>query len=251
MVQVRIAALAAALCLCLLPQPAFADEPAFTSDFALDQCHFSLRSENPFFPLRPGLVRRYTGESDSGEAVELVITVRDATRLVQLPLGGKLRKVRTRIVEEREEVDGELVEISRNFFAVCRPTDDVFYFGEEVDIYEDGAIVSHDGAWLAGQAGALPGVMMPGRFLLGSRYFNEVAPNAMDRAEHAEDGLALSTEAGDFTGCVRVVETTPLEPGAQGDKLYCPGVGLTRDNEVELVEVGKARNGHHHDGNED
>jgi len=39
-------------------------------------------------------------------------------------------------VEEREEVDGELKEISRNFFAICREHGDVFYFGEEVDIRE-------------------------------------------------------------------------------------------------------------------
>ena len=243
MASIRIAASAAALCIGFAPALASAgDEPAFTSEFQLEDCDFTLKSKNPFFPLKPGFVRRYEGED--GETTVLTITVQKATRVVKLPIGGKLRKVNTRIVEEREEVDGELVEISRNFFTVCRPTDDVFYFGEEVDIYEDGEIVSHDGAWLAGKDGAQPGIIMPGRFLLGARYFNEVAPPvALDRAENAEDGLELATGAGNFEGCVLVVETTPLEPGSEGEKVYCPEVGLTRDNEVELVEFGKARKG--------
>jgi len=233
--------IALGLALASLAAPALAgEEPEFTSEFQIEDCDFTLKDKNPLFPLKAGLVRRYEGESD-GEVVELTITVQKATELVKLPIGGKLRGVKTRIVEEREEVDGELVEISRNFFALCRPTNDVFYFGEEVDIYEGGVIVSHDGAWRAGQDGATPGIIMPGRFLLGSRYFNEVAPNAMDQAENVEVGLALDTEAGSFEDCVRVLETTPLEPGAEGEKVYCPGVGLTVDNEVELVEFGRAK----------
>jgi hypothetical protein len=91
-----------------------------------------------------------------------------------------------RVVEEREWQDDELVEVSRNFFARCKETGDVFYFGEEVDLYEDGEIVGHGGAWLAGRDGALPGIIMPGRFLLGSRYYQEVAPDiALDRGENS------------------------------------------------------------------
>jgi hypothetical protein len=57
--------------------------------------------------------------------------------------------VQTRIVEEREAVAGELIEISRNFFALCDETNDVFYFGEEVDIFNPDGTVSHEGAWRA------------------------------------------------------------------------------------------------------
>jgi hypothetical protein len=79
---------------------------------------------------------------------------------------------------------------------------------------------------------------MPGTFLLGSRYFQEQAPGiALDRAEHVEMGLTVETEAGTFKRCVRVIETTPLEPGAESEKIYCPGVGLVLDNEVQLVRI--------------
>jgi hypothetical protein len=144
------------------------------------------------------------------------------------------------VVEEREFEDGEIKEISRNFFAICEKTNDVYYFGEEVDIYEDGEIVSHDGAWLAGQDGALPGILMPGTFLLGSRYYQEVAAGvALDRAEHTAEGLEVETGAGRFRDCVEVSETSPLEPGAVSTKVYCPTVGLVIDNDLMLVEIGE------------
>jgi hypothetical protein len=66
-----------------------------------------------------------------GGDTKLVITVLDETRTVDC--------VQTRIVEEREWEKGELEEVSRNFFALSKRTNSVYYFGEEVDIYEDGS----------------------------------------------------------------------------------------------------------------
>ena len=40
---------------------------------------------------------------------------------------------------------------------------DIFYFGEDVDDYENGEIVSHGGAWLAGANGSKAGMIMPGK----------------------------------------------------------------------------------------
>ena len=88
----------------------------------------------------------------------------------------KVDDVLTRIVEEREWKNGNLVEVSRNFFAIDEATKDVFYFGEEVDDYKDGEIVNHGGAWLAGQGDAEPGMMMPGQLSVGQKYYQEIAP---------------------------------------------------------------------------
>ena len=60
---------------------------------------------------------------------------------------------------------------------------DVFYFGEEVDDYKDGKIVDHGGAWRADNDNSKAGIIMPGTVLLGARHYQEIAPNAMDRAE--------------------------------------------------------------------
>lgn len=127
-------------------------------------------------------------------------------------------------LEEREKIDGELVEVSRNWYARCVETHDVFYFGEDVDIIENGQVVRHDGSWQAGKNGAQPGIIIPARFLLGSRYFQEQAsPVAADRAEHVAMGLDVTAAGQTFHDCVAVTETSPLEPGHESAKTYFPG----------------------------
>jgi len=216
------------------------EEPEFTSEFELDDCTLADTGENPYFSLEPGHQLVLEGEDD-GEALRLEITVLGQKKLLKLDLDpddgdSRATWVKTRVVEEREWKDGELVEVSRNFFARCKQTGDVYYFGEDVDIYEDGEIVSHAGAWLAGKNGARPGVIMPGTFLLGSRYYQEIAPGvAEDRAEHLAMGLDLELPAGVLDDCVHIVETSPLEPGAESVKFYCEGIGLVADGEAELV----------------
>ena len=223
------------------------EEPAFTDEFPVEECSFSAWGGNPFFILQPGRQLYYsnyrcvqTGECD--ELEELWITAR-GTRDITLQLDGTKRVVQTRVIEEKETAGGELVEISRNFYASCQPSRDVYYFGEEVDIYEDGDIVSHDGAWLAGKHRAAPGIIMPeSGFILGSRYYQEIAPGvALDRAEHDAADLEVEVPAGVFDDCIHVIETTPLEPGAESEKTYCPGVGLVADGELELVSIFNPR----------
>jgi len=205
----------------------------FTTDFHLESCTFADTGRNRFFVLVPGFRQVLKGVEDKAQ-VEQQITVLGDTQVVSIPGIGD---VTTRVVEERESEDGDLAEVSRNFFAICEQTNDVFYFGEDVDIYEDGQMVSHGGAWRAGVDGALPGLAMPGTFLVGSRYFQEVAPGvAMDRAENVAMGLDVDVPAGHFTGAVRVQESSPLEQGKEY-KIYAPGVGVVVDEKLELEEV--------------
>lgn len=70
----------------------------------------------------------------------MVITVLNETKIVNGTV--------TRVVEERETENGELVEVSRNYFAVSNPSNDICYFGEDVDDYERGKIIRHEGACL-------------------------------------------------------------------------------------------------------
>jgi hypothetical protein len=224
----------------LLAAPAVA-APKFTTQFALDECSWSSTGRNQYFTLRPGDWFLLEGEED-GEVVRVQIKVLGETKKITFTDDERESlTVNTRVVEEREWKDGQLVEVSRNYYARCDQTGDVYYFGEDVDIYEDGVIVSHDGAWLAGKGTgtgkAFPGLIMPGTFLLGSRYFQERAPGvALDRAEHTQMGLTVTTPAGTFEECVEVKETTPLEPGAVSTKVYCAELGLVVDNVVKLVK---------------
>jgi hypothetical protein len=224
----------------LLAAPAVA-APQFTTQFALDECTWSSSGRNQYFTLRPGDWFLLEGEED-GEVVRVQIKVLSQTKKITFTDNeGESLTVNTRVVEEREWKDDQLVEVSRNYYARCVQTGDVYYFGEDVDIYEEGVIVSHDGAWLAGkhtgEGKARPGLIMPGTFLLGSRYFQERAPGvALDRAEHTQMGLTVTTPAGTFEECVEVKETTPLEPGAVSTKVYCAELGLVVDNVVKLVK---------------
>jgi hypothetical protein len=209
----------------LRPAAQQADE-RWTRAFTVDAGDWASSGRNPYFVLEPGY-----GLVLQDGAVQLVITVLDETRTVD--------GVQTRVVEERESDRGALVEVSRNFFAISRSTNSVFYFGEEVDEYAGGRIAGHPGAWLSGAAGARFGLMMPGLPLLGARYYQEVAPRvAMDRAEIVSLGDTRSTPAGVFKDVLRVAETTPLEPRAREYKYYARGIGLIQDGPLRLTKYG-------------
>lgn len=220
------------LAVCLMAPAAPAASKAdrrFSDTFAVDKADLASSGTNRYWVLMPGHQLVLEGK-DKGKAMQLTITVLNETKVVD--------GVETRVVEEKETADGQLVEISRNFFAISKKTSDVFYFGEEVDIYKHGKITSHEGAWLAGVEGARFGLMMPGQPLLGSRYHHEVAPKvAMDRAEIVSLTETLDTKAGKFEQCLKTEETSTLESG-KGYKVYAPGIGVIEDAEVKLVKHG-------------
>ncbi|MCI0411681.1 hypothetical protein L0222_02640 [bacterium] len=206
---------------------ATAHSPEFTNQFFEESCKFTSTGRNPYFILLPGHQIVLEGD-DEGELVRVVVTVQDKIKIVN--------GVETRVVKERETVDGELVEISRNYFAICKKTNSVFYFGEDVDIYDNGEVVSHDGSWLAGVNGARPGIIMPGTLLLGARYFQETAQGvALDRAEITRLDAAITTPSGHFTDLLKTKETSPLEPGHVSIKFYARGIGLIKDGTAELI----------------
>src|SRR6185295_651437 len=149
--------------------------------------------------------------------------------------------VETRVVEEYETKGGKVIEVSRNYFALCKRTNSVYYFGEDVDIYKNGKIVGHEGSWLSGEKGAQFGLYMPGLPLVGAKYYQEQAPGVgMDRAEILSTTETVNTKAGEFKNCVKTLETSPLEPDVRDHKIYAPGIGLVQDPSVKLVRYGKA-----------
>ena len=214
------------------------NDDEFTKEFRLQDCTFEnddKKGANPYFSLDPGYRLVLSGEED-GEEIFVAITVTGDTEWVG--------PVETRVVEEFEWVDGEFVEESWNYFARCQETNSIYYFGELVVNYENGEPVDNEGSWIAGENGALPGLIMPGTFLLGSKYFQEIAEkdDAVDRGENTAMDMNISVPAGEFDGCVEVVDTNPAEGVCKtkdGDvKIYCPGVGLVMDEELELICYG-------------
>jgi hypothetical protein len=199
----------------------------WTDHFGVEKGELASTGRNPYFVLEPG----YRLTLQDGDE-RLVITVLDETKVVD--------GVETRVVEERESKRDALVEVSRNYYAISKRTNSVYYFGEDTDIYKDGKVVKHEGSWLAGVNGARFGLMMPGTPLVGGRYYEEIAPGvAMDRGQVASVAETMTVPAGSFTNVLRVEETTPLERGEHEYKLYAPGVGLLQDESLKLVRYGQ------------
>ena len=130
-----------------------AQDDGWKDTFPIDSYTMVAKGGNPYWSLKPG---RFVvlGNLEPGGGEFVVISVLDEIELVN--------GVKTRVIEEREYENGSLTEISRNFFAMAKETKDIFYFGEDVDYYEDGKIIGHGGQWRAGEGDARAGLYMPG-----------------------------------------------------------------------------------------
>ena len=77
-------------------------------------------------------------------------------------------------------------------------------------------------------------------FLFGTRYFQEQARRALRwiGPNTSATGLRADAAGGHVQGMHRRrVETSPLEPGSESIKFYCPGVGMVIDNDLELAAI--------------
>ena len=97
-------------------------------EFAISSCNLVTQGKNTYFVLEPGFQLVLEGGD-----TKLQITVLDETN------GRRDRDARRRGTRVEE---GELHEVSRNYFAVCEQTKDMFYFGEDVDCCKNGKMVS-------------------------------------------------------------------------------------------------------------
>jgi hypothetical protein len=211
------------------PSPATTSAASSSKKPGLEICApaaggFTLASTNPYFPLQVGREWHYEGDEE-GTSVQLHITVLEAVEVVA--------GITTHVVEERESHDGELAEVSRNFF-VEASDGTVCYFGEAVDIYEDGAIVSHEGAWRADQPGNAPGIIMPADPRPGTKFIMERAPGVAEDQGMIVGSGPIEVPAGTFPDAIRVKEFNPLD-GDRGIKVFARGVGLVIDGPVQLV----------------
>jgi len=200
---------------------------AWQTVFPVDKKALGPTGANSYFMLTPG----YRLTLQHGDDLD-VVTVLNETKMVD--------GVEVRAVEDRETKKGQLVELTRDYYAIDPVTKDVYYMGEDVDVYKNGKVVSHEGAWLSGVKGAKFGLMMPGQPKPGQRFYQEQAPGlAMDRAAVVSLNERVVTPAGTFNNCVHVHETSAIEKTASDDKWYAPGVGLVKDGQMLLVKYGK------------
>jgi hypothetical protein len=122
----------------------------------------------------------------------------------------------------------------------------VWYFGEATKVLDpNGNVVTTEGSFEAGVDGALQGVCMPAKPVVGATYQQEFyAGHAEDRATVLSLNKTVTIPAGTFTHAMLTAEFTPLEPNVRGGKNYARGIGTIREfdlkggtEHLELVTV--------------
>jgi hypothetical protein len=225
----KVIMLFAALIVGAVALAAQADRSGFQTNFPVDKKALGATGSNPYLVLTPGFRLYYKHGQDTDTT-----TVLNETKVID--------GVECRVVEDRETKNGQIAELTRDYYAIDRNTGDVYYFGEDVDTYKNGKPAGHQGAWLSGVKGAKFGMMMPGAVKAGRKFYQERALGVgMDRAEVTAVSATVTTPAGVFKNCVQMTETSPLENGAGDRKWYAPGVGMVKEGEFELVKIERAK----------
>jgi hypothetical protein len=191
--------------------------------------------DNPYFPLTPGTVYRYSADvvDPDDPAESEFLEIEDFVTFQTQTVNG----VQTRVRRAREWKDGLLVEDTNDFFAQDT-AGNVWYLGEDTVAFEyddEGNQIgsSTEGSWRAGVNGASAGFIMPADLQIGFNHFQEFAPNddAVDQATILSVSESVTVPAGSFDNVLKVLEFTELEPGKFEHKLYAPGVGLVQIEE--------------------
>ncbi|MFB3895184.1 MAG: hypothetical protein ACE14V_02665 [bacterium] len=209
-----------------VPTPAKQETP-WQDTFIVDKKNLGPTGTNPYFPLAPGYQQVFQNDK--------TILTRTILKKTHFADG-----VTVRVIEDKEEENGQLVEISYDYYAIDTITWNVYYFGENVDNYINGRIENNGGSWLAGIKQAQFGLMIPGKIKVGDKFYQELAPEiALDRAEIVAVGETVKTPAGTFTKCIKVEETSALEKNAKDYKWYAPGVGIVKDNDMVLTKINR------------
>ena len=117
-----------------LPDECF-NNSEFTTDFRLEDCKFKDKGENPYFILKPGyrLVLETPEDLEPEDPEEELVREKSVETVLRdkkkINLDG--RKIKTRVLEERafewdEDIEPEggwkTIEISLNYFAICKKT---------------------------------------------------------------------------------------------------------------------------------
>ncbi|MGH2531353.1 MAG: hypothetical protein ACRDJW_03500 [Thermomicrobiales bacterium] len=180
---------------------------------------------NPFFPLASVRYKEYVGEETDPDTGETIQTRVEETVLAET---AEVAGVEVAVVEVKEYENGKLVESTLDYYA---QDDDgtIYYLGESVDDYEDGEVVGHSGAWLAGEGENQPGLFMLPDPDVGQVFEQERAPGiAEDISTVIAVDEAITTPAGQFSGCLKTEDVNPLDDETE-NKYYCPGVGVVRE----------------------
>ncbi|MBF4768395.1 hypothetical protein ISU10_11515 [Nocardioides agariphilus] len=186
---------------------------------------FKHPTDNPYFPLTPGLLTRLRG-TDEGEHFKEKVVVTTRTRVVA--------GVTTTVVHDVvRRPDGTLAEKTDDWYAADQDGN-VWYFGEDTATYdEQGRLEDREGSWEAGIDGAVAGIIMPADPRPSQAAYMEYAKGeAEDQAWVVQRLPSVKTPGGKYVGIVRTFEWSRLEPGVISQKFYARGRGIVLEKDV-------------------
>lgn len=192
--------------------------------------------DNPYLQFIPGSKWVYEAKLENGTTerneVEVLTEMRD------------VNGVSATVVHDTVAADGQLVEETYDWYAQDKDGN-VWYLGEQVDNYENSALVDHAGSWEWGKDGALPGIMMwadPSAHLNEAYYQEYYAGKAEDRGQVLRVAESVTVPFGSYENVVKTYDFSAIDPDLKSNKFYAAGVGnikefdLSAGEEVVLIE---------------
>jgi hypothetical protein len=172
---------------------------------------------NPLFPVSLQESVLMLGHVD-GKPFRTEVTLLPETRIIDW----EGQRVETLVSQYNAYLDGRIEEVAYDYYAQA---DDgsVWYFGEDVFDFRDGAIVVTEGTWLAGRDGPAA-MIMPGDPQIGDVYRTENAPGfVFEEVTVRSVDEQLDGPMGPIDGGLLADELH--SDGTTEQKIFAPGYG--------------------------
>ena len=200
--------------------------------------HNSLKIDNMYLPLIPGVTMIYNGTSDGDPTRDVFVVTNDTKEILGIT---------ARVVHDDGYTKGKHEETTNDWFAQD-DNGNVWYMGEfTTDLSNKG---SHEGSWEAGVKGAKAGIVMEAKPNVGDTYNQEFAKGvAEDKGTVLSLNETVSVPFGTFSNVLKTKDFSPLEPDIVENKYYAQHLGQIKainvkgESEVEtLVQINGTGN---------
>lgn len=184
---------------------------------------------NPLFPVSKQDSVLMVGHVD-GKPFRTEVTLLPETRIVEW----QGQRIETLVSQYTAYLDGRIQEVAYDLYAQANDGS-VWYFGEDVADFEDGAIVTKEGTWLAGKDGQAA-MIMPAHPKVGDAYRTENTPGiAFEEVTVKKVGKTLKGPLGPIEGGL-VAQELHMDGKTEG-KLFAPGYGEFYTSDASDVEA--------------
>jgi hypothetical protein len=189
-------------------------------------------TNNPYFPLAPGMTWTYEGFKEGSSLLDVMTVTADSKAIMGVPIT---------VVRDTAWEDGIKAEDTFDWYAQD-DAGNVWYFGEDTrEFDEQGNVTSTEGSWEAGQGGNLPGILMLAHPRSGATYRQEFGVGvAIDESTVLSLHRHLTVPFDSFSNVIETKEYSCIEKGLD-HKWYAPGVGNIKElavaNGQEMIQL--------------